>query len=704
MRLSRSVGRTGLVAAAGLLMACIDGAESTVGDSSLTYRLQVEVLGEGELVSDPPAILCPGFCSARFPEGTLVELTATPIGDERIDGWMGACSSGSAAACTVTLTSSMTVSVRFRPEPRFAIGGTVRGLHGTLELRLDGANFNERLRVQADGSFVFPTALATNESYEVRLQTLPNEQVCRLSNGRGTVAGASVSNVEVLCDGVADLADLRLTVPSDRDRVFDPGRLEQDLNPSILVREAGLVATTLDEAATVTIDGVPALSGVPTAVRPLDLGTMVVNIVVQVLGFERVYRVRVNRGEPMTQFRYFKAEVPQNHERFGHDIALWNDTLAISAKGEGGWRSNAGVFIYRRNGSTWRQTAAFMSGDDKFGRSIALFEDVLIVGADECVHIYRRDSEGWRHVRLLVADEGRSFGSVVALRGDTIAVYSSGSTYGDGGMIHVFRAIGIDWALEATIQPSNRGAFDFFGSSLALDEHTLVVGAPGESSAAQGVNGFEDDESAPSSGAAYVFTRTGTVWHQEAYLKASNSEAEDHFGSSVAMDGDVLVVGAPEEGSDADGVNNEQFENLAPKSGAVYVFRRGDAGWRQEAYVKASNSDQFDRFGNAVALLGPFLAVGASSEDSLATGIDGDQFNDDGSSNGAVYLFNWSAGAWVQRAYIKASNSDRWDSFGSAVAMSKATLAVGAPREGSADPTDQSNNDHAFGGAVYIFH
>ena len=133
--------------------------------------------------------------------------------------------------------------------------------------------------------------------------------------------------------------------------------------------------------------------------------------------------------------------------------------------------------------------------------------------------------------------------------------------------------------LEAYVKASNTGTGDGFGSSVAVDGNTLVVGAPSEDSNATGINGNQANNSASGSGAVYVFTRSNGVWTQQAYLKASNTGVQDHFGTSVALSGETLAVGAPDEDSNAMGINGNQSDNSAENSGAVYIFTRvnGDA-------------------------------------------------------------------------------------------------------------------------------
>jgi hypothetical protein len=243
---------------------------------------------------------------------------------------------------------------------------------------------------------------------------------------------------------------------------------------------------------------------------------------------------------------------------------------------------------------------------------------------------------------------------------------------------------------------SNTGA-DQFGWSVALsgDGETLAVGAWTENSSATGIDGDQADSSLHAAGAVYVFVRTARgEWSQQAYVKASNTDAGDYFGSSVALsaDGDTLAVGASSESSNATGIDGDESNNSSGGAGAVYVFvRDGQGDWAQQAYVKASDTADGDDFGSSVALSadGNTLAVGACSEDSMATGIDNqaaDFVNEgEGVAAGAVYVFvRDEQGAWSQQAYVKASNTGPDDLFGWSVAFSGDgnTLAVGAVGEG----------------------
>ena len=167
------------------------------------------------------------------------------------------------------------------------------------------------------------------------------------------------------------------------------------------------------------------------------------------------------------------------------------------------------------------------------------------------------------------------------------------------------------------VKASNPGPGDAFGQSIAAsaDGNTLVVEARGEASNATGINGNQADNSAINAGAVYIFTRDSTGNVTQTYVKSSNTEAGDFFGSAVALssDGNTLAVGAIGEDSNATCINGNQADNSTTFAGAVYIFIRNGSIWSQQAYVKASNTGRGDQFGTAVTLSadGSTLAVGA---------------------------------------------------------------------------------------------
>jgi len=318
----------------------------------------------------------------------------------------------------------------------------------------------------------------------------------------------------------------------------------------------------------------------------------------------------------------------------------------------------------------------------------------------------------WRqaaYIKAQIAGEGDQFGAAVAVSGDgnTIAIGApmedSGATGIDGnqsdnaaddaGAVYVYSPSGDSWAQQAYIKASNAESYDHFGNAVALsaDGSTLAVAAYFEASGTTGVNGDQTDNSRPQSGAVYVFTRSGTTWSQQAYIKASNTgelDDGDTFGYSIALsgDGDTLAVGAPSEDSGATGVNGNQFDNGAIGAGAAYIFSRTGGVWSQQAYIKAANTLNDMLFGYAVALggNGNTLAVGSFDERGCSNVING-PYDMKCGGTGAVYTFARSGSAWSQDAYLKAREQDRGDSMGVWVAISAAgdTVATGAADEDS---------------------
>jgi hypothetical protein len=182
--------------------------------------------------------------------------------------------------------------------------------------------------------------------------------------------------------------------------------------------------------------------------------------------------------------------------------------------------------------------------------------------------------------------------------------------------------------------------------ALSTDGGTLALASADEDCLATGINPpgcIDDRESDTSAGAVTVFVREGATWSQQAYFKASNTGSGDWFGLRVALsgDGNALAASAIYEASAARGINARQDDDSAPEAGAVYLFTRTGAEWKQESYVKASNADAFDQFGGALAMSrdGRTMVVGARGEDSAATGVNGNQADNSLDESGAVYVF-----------------------------------------------------------------
>ena len=253
----------------------------------------------------------------------------------------------------------------------------------------------------------------------------------------------------------------------------------------------------------------------------------------------------------------------------------------------------------------------------------------------------------------------------------------------DSGAVYVFTHNGTRWQQQAYVKASNPGKGDEFGHVVVLsaDGNTMAVSAYFEASKATGVNGDQSDRSIPQAGAVYVFTRRGSTWTQQAYIKASNTgEAGvgdaygegDQFGFSLALsdDGNTIAVGAIGEDSKASGINGDQTDNSLTESGATYVFTRTGTTWSQQAYIKSSVPARNVLFGYAVGL--------SSNGDTLVSSA-----YDDDRGKGSMYVFTRSGGAWTQQARLQARIAENGDSFGVSLSLSNDgnTLAVGSHDE-----------------------
>jgi hypothetical protein len=630
-------------------------------------------------------------------------------------------------------------------EAGFGISGVVDGLDGELTLEVSGLR-DSRLVIESDGGFTLPAKLADGAAFSVEIVAQPPGQRCDTRNGDGRVAGADITDVEIVClSDNATLADLQVSVGALAPSFSPEGQIFA-VNVGLFTGSISLRAVADDDGAVVTIDGVPVTSGDASEPRAIAVGVNIIPVVVtSPSGVTRTYSVLVERSAEVLQEAYAKASNTDTDDHFGFAVALDGDTLAVSAPREDGLDNSAilsgAVYVFRREGDAWSQEAFLKASNadagDFFGSELALSGDTLVISAPNedsdavdgpgdntasnagAVYVFTREGEGWSQSAQLKAsnaEAGDLFGAELALSGDTLAVSAIGEA-GSGvnddesdnsdpnsGAVYVFTRSAGEWTQDAYLKASNTGAGDLFGGAVALDGDTLVVGAPGEDSAAVGVGGSQVNNSAESSGAAYVFTRADGFWTQTAYLKASNADLGDRFGFSVALASGVVAVGAIGEASAALDIDGFEADNSVPASGAVYIFGESGGVWSQEAYVKASNRGSGE-FGGAISLSGESLAVGAARESSGATGIDGDQADTSADSAGAVYVFTRTDSVWAQVAYVKASNTEAFDTFGSALALSGDTLAVGASREDSAATGvdgDDSNNDRAASGAAYV--
>jgi len=413
-----------------------------------------------------------------------------------------------------------------------------------------------------------------------------------------------------------------------------------------------------------------------------------------------------------SQEAYVKAVNSESYDYFGDSVALSGDLLAVGASFEDSNQTtitngqtvsdnnaalNSGVvYFYRRTNKNWSPEAYVKASNaqtnDYFGRGFSLSGDTLAVGAEF------EDS------------------SQTTITNGTLSSANDSST--NSGAIYVYRRSAHGIAQQAYVKASNAQANDNFGRSVALSGNTLAVGAYGEDSNQTTItNGSvaSTDNSATDSGAVYVYRRNVSAWAQEAFIKAPNAGSGDWFGRSVSLSGDTLAVGARSEDSNQTTITNgtgASANESATNAGAVYVFRRTGNTWLHEAYVKASNAEGGDLFGGSVSLSGDSLAVGSVNEDSnqtIITNSSNASADNSATNSGAVYIYRRNGNSWAQEAFVKASNTEGADLFGSSLALSGETLAIGATGEDSSQTIITNASSSALdnlassSGAVYVY-
>jgi len=319
--------------------------------------------------------------------------------------------------------------------------------------------------------------------------------------------------------------------------------------------------------------------------------------------------------------------------------------------------------------TNWTETQKLLPSDgaeeDFFGQSVSLDGDTALIGAyfddggQGSAYVYTNTGTTWTQQAKLVASDGEAgdwFGYSVSLQGDTalIGAYMDDDTAEHCGSAYVFVRSDTTWTQQSKLLAADGAYLDAFGAGVSLSEDTALIGTPG------------DDDNGLNSGSAYVFTRSGTIWTQQAKLLASDGATEDTLGWSVSADGDTALIGA---GADDDN---------GADSGSAYVFTRTGITWTQQQKLLASDGAAGDYFSSSLALDTDMALIGASSDD------------DNGNWSGSAYTFLRVGTTWTQQQKLQPSDNAEGDSFGSAVSLDDTTALIGA-----------FNDDYT--GSAYVF-
>jgi len=364
-------------------------------------------------------------------------------------------------------------------------------------------------------------------------------------------------------------------------------------------------------------------------------------------------------------------------DNFGGIVSVDSDTALIGAWYDDDNGADSGsAYVLTRTGTTWTQQAKLLASDgaagDWFGYSVALSGDTALVGAvanddngndSGSAYVFTRSGTTWtQQAKLLASDAaaGDQFGFMVAISGDTALV---GANWDDdngdkSGSVYVFTRTGTTWTQQQKLLASDGQAGDRF-SLCFLDGDTALIGA------------FYDDDNGVDSGSAYIFTRSGTTFTQQAKLLPSDGAAGDNFGFSAFLDGDTAIIGAYMD------------DDMGSNSGSAYVFTRTGTTWTQQAKLLASDGAAGDNFGGyGLGFSGDTALIGALGDDDM------------GSNSGSVYVFTRTGTTWTQTQKIIALDGQAGDNFGYYTFLSGDTALIGAPND---------DDNGANSGSAYVF-
>ncbi|MHC4211231.1 MAG: hypothetical protein ACYSWT_16120, partial [Planctomycetota bacterium] len=361
---------------------------------------------------------------------------------------------------------------------------------------------------------------------------------------------------------------------------------------------------------------------------------------------------------------------------FGMSVAVSGDVVVVGAnRNDDNGADSGSAYVYRWNSSSWVETKLLPSdgaADDYFGHSVAVSGDVAVVGAHQnddagadsgSAYVFRWNGASWLETKLTASDgaAGDEFGFAVAVSGDVVVVGARGDDdNGDySGSAYVYRWNGTSW-VEAKLAASDGFDGDSFGHAVGASEDVVVVGAP------------QTDRWGPESGSAYVFRWNGSSWVEETQLVPFDGWHDDYFGTALAINGDAVVVGAPND----DGIGNN--------SGSAYPYRWNGTVWLEEGKLAPPDGATDDYFGTAVGVSGDVAVVGAVLDD------------DNGFDSGSAYVYRWNGAVWLEEGKLLASDGAIGDFFGDSVGVSGDVAVIGA--WGVDDAGNSAGAAYFFGG------
>jgi hypothetical protein len=290
---------------------------------------------------------------------------------------------------------------------------------------------------------------------------------------------------------------------------------------------------------------------------------------------------------------------------FGRAVSLVGNRALVGA-----WNHNSGTgaaYVFDFDGANWTQTAELMASDGTFGATfglgVSLDGDRALIGASRDAYIFDFNGSAWSQTAKLLTTDGNHLGPSVSLSGDRALVGGSTGHTGSPGLAYIFAFDGTAWSQEAELSAPDPNRYDHFGGAVSLYGTNALIGAGGQT-----VNG-------EMVGSAYIFSRAGTTWLEQAELMPTDGYPYSGFGNAVSLVGRRAVISAGAGG--------------ASGNPAAYLFVGNNTGWSERASLQASDGTPNDGYGISVSLSGQTVIVGAP------------QSFKDGDDSGAAYVFQF---------------------------------------------------------------
>jgi LPXTG-site transpeptidase (sortase) family protein len=373
---------------------------------------------------------------------------------------------------------------------------------------------------------------------------------------------------------------------------------------------------------------------------------------------------------------WLKASPSNPGAEFGNVVAMDGDTLVVGArydsvtKGVDSVYSAGAVYVYVLDNNIWSLQARLSASDagtyDLFGSSVDIDGDTLIVGAvgsdsiDEngedapdmgAAYVFSRSGDQWQQDTKIEPEdgiEGDNFGNALSIVGSRIVVAASAKDIGlvsNAGKVYSYYHSGSKWLQSQSVSMSPVALDSFFGSSLDYDGQRLVVGA----------------QSVSDSGAVYVYYRVGSQWEREAIIESMVDREGDNFGTSVSIDGQTIVVGAPFSNPNLGG-------RTITNAGAAYVFHKQGTSWEEEAMLVLETAAAFDHFGQSVSIDDTMIVVGASAQDYFTI-----------LRTGSAHVFERKAGEWELQTSVISGEPYMDADFGASLVIDDELIVIGEP-------------------------